>query len=183
MKREGHEMDVSEDLIRVPLVFTSADDNGHPMLRPGARVSQLVRQVDALPTLLDLAGAPVPTSVHGRSLVPALRQNIALEIEAYLEAFLRIRSDARDRRVGWRTEEWKYIYAPQNPRLAEELYHLPSDPQERQNVASRRPDVVAVLRQRIEAIQQGPIAPNPGQVMTPEEQAQIEKRLVELGYM
>jgi arylsulfatase A-like enzyme len=182
-KREGHEMDVSEDLIRVPLVFTSANGNGHPILRPGARVSQLVRQVDALPTLLDLAGTPVPTSVHGRSLVPALRQNTSLEIEAYLEAFLRIRSDARDRRVGWRTEEWKYIYAPQNPQLAEELYHLPSDPRERHNVASRRPDVVAVLRQRIEAIQQGPIAPNPGQVMTPEEQAQIERRLVELGYM
>jgi arylsulfatase A-like enzyme len=183
VKREGHEMDVSEDLIRVPLVFTSANGNGHSILRPGARVSQLVRQVDALPTLLDLAGTSVPTSVHGRSLIPAFQQNISLEIEAYLEAFLRIRSDARDRRVGWRTEEWKYIYAPQNQQLAEELYHLPSDPQERRNMASRRPDVVAMLRQRIEAIQQGPIAPNPGQVMTPEEQAQIEKRLVELGYM
>jgi hypothetical protein len=43
--------------------------------------------------------------------------------------------------------------------------------------------MVAMLQQRIEAIQHGPIAPNPGQVMTPEEQAQIEKRLVELGYM
>jgi arylsulfatase A-like enzyme len=183
MKREGHEMDITEDLIRVPLVFTSAHGNGHPVLRAGAHVSQLVRQVDALPTLLDLAGASVPTTMHGRSLVPALQQDTPLGIEAYLEAFLRIRSDPRDRRVGWRTEEWKYIYAPQNPQLAEELYHLPSDPHERHNVASRRPDEVAMLRQRIEAIQHGPIAPNPGQVMTPEEQAQIEKRLVELGYM
>jgi arylsulfatase A-like enzyme len=183
MKREGHEMDVSEDLIRVPLVFTSAHSNGHPSLRPGAHVSQLVRQVDALPTLLDLAGASIPTTVHGRSLVPALQQDTPLGIEAYLEAFLRIRSDPRDRRVGWRTEEWKYIYAPQNPQLVEELYHLPSDPQERHNMAARRPDVVAMLRQRVEAIQHGPLAPNPGQVMTPEEQTQIEKRLIELGYM
>ena len=106
-----------------------------------------------------------------------------LSLEAYLEAFLRIRSDPRNRRVGWRTEEWKYIYAPQNPSLPQELYHLPSDPQERQNVAIRRPDIVALLRQRIESLQQGPIAANPGQVMSPEEQAQLEKRLVELGYM
>jgi len=183
MKREGHEMDVSEDLIRVPLVFTAIAGNGHPLWRPGTQVSQLVRQIDAVPTLLDLVGMSVPPTIHGRSLVPALANNTPLGIEAYLEAFLRIRSDPRDRRVGWRTEEWKYIYAPQNPRLAEELYHLPSDPQERQNLASRRPNVVAPLRQRIEAIQQGPIAPNPGQVMSPEEQAQIEKRLVELGYM
>ena len=30
MKREGHEMDVSEELIRVPLVFTSVDGHGIP---------------------------------------------------------------------------------------------------------------------------------------------------------
>ena len=182
-KREGHEMDVSEELIRVPLVFTSVDGHVHPSVHPGAQVGQLVRQIDALPTVLNLVGAPVPTNIHGQSLLPALENNTALSLEAYLEAFLRIRSDPRNRRVGWRTEEWKYIYAPQNPSLRQELYHLPSDPQERQNVATRRPDVVASLRQRIESLQQGPFAANPGQVMSPEEQAQLEKRLVELGYM
>ena len=183
MKREGHEMDVSEELIRVPLVFTSVDGHVHPGVHPGAQVGQLVRQIDALPTVLNLVGAPVPTNIHGQSLLPALENNTALSLEAYLEAFLRIRSDPRNRRVGWRTEEWKYIYAPQNPSLRQELYHLPSDPQERQNVATRRPDVVASLRQRIESLQQGPFAANPGQVMSPEEQAQLEKRLVKLGYM
>ena len=182
-KREGHEMDVSEELIRVPLVFTSVDGHVHPGVHPGAQVGQLVRQIDALPTVLNLVGAPVPTNIHGQSLLPALENNTALSLEAYLEAFLRIRSDPRNRRVGWRTEEWKYIYAPQNSSLRQELYHLPSDPQERQNVATRRPDIVALLRQRIESLQQGPIAANPGQVMSPEEQAQLEKRLVELGYM
>lgn len=183
MKREGHEMDVSEELIRVPLVFTALDGQVHPSLRPGTQVGQLVRQIDALPTLLDLVGATVPANMHGRSLRPALENNTALSIEAYLEAFLRIRSDPRNRRVGWRTEEWKYIYAPQNPSLRQELYHLPSDPNERRNVATQQPEIVALLRQRVESIQQGPIAANPGQAMSPEEQAQIEKRLVELGYM
>jgi arylsulfatase A-like enzyme len=183
MKREGHEMDVSEELIRVPLVFTSVDGHVHPGVHPGAQVGQLVRQIDALPTVLNLVGVPVPTDIHGQSLLPALDNDTALSLEAYLEAFLRIRSDPRNRRVGWRTEEWKYIYAPQNPSLRQELYHLPSDPQERQNVAIRRPDIVALLRQRIESLQQGPFAANPGQVMSPEEQAQLEKRLVKLGYM
>ena len=183
MKREGHEMDVSEELIRVPLVFTSLDGQAHPSIQPGTQVNQLVRQIDALPTLLDLVGIPVPTSIHGQSLRPAIENKTPLALEAYLEAFLRIRSDPRNRRVGWRTEEWKYIYAPQNPSLAQELYHLLSDPRERENMATRRPEMVVTLRQRIEALQQGPIAANPGQTMSPEEQAAIEKRLVELGYM
>lgn len=183
MKREGHEMDVSEDLIRVPLVFTSLDGQVHESIRPGTQVGQLVRQIDALPTLLDLVGASVPSTIHGQSLRAALESNTTLSIEAYLEAFLRIRSDPRNRRVGWRTEEWKYVYAPQNAELPQELYHLPSDPRERQNVANQRPAVVSLLRQRIEAIQQGPLAANPGQAMSQEEQAAIEKRLVELGYM
>ena len=109
--------------------------------------------------------------------------DVPLNLEAYLEAFLRIRSDPRDRQVGWRTAEWKYIYAPQNPRLPEELYHLSEDPRERHNLASRRPEVAAALRGRIESLQQGPLAPSPGLVMTEAERALLEKRLTDLGYM
>ena len=146
-------------------------------------MSQLVRQIDALPTVLDLVGAPPPAHSHGQSLKPALVADVPLNLEAYLEAFLRIRSDPRDRRVGWRTAEWKYIYAPQNPRLPEELYHLSEDPRERHNLASRRPEVAAALRGRIESLQQGPLAPSPGLVMTEAERALLEKRLTDLGYM
>jgi arylsulfatase A-like enzyme len=182
-KREGHEMDVYEDLIRVPLVFTSLNGLEQLPLRSGACDPQLVRQIDALPTLLDLVGAPLPADIHGRSLKPALLNGERLQIEAYLEAFLRIRSDPLDRRVGWRTEEWKYIYAPQNLRLPDELYHLPKDQRERRNVVARRPEVAADLRGRIEALQHGAVASSPGVVMNDAEKAAIEKRLTELGYM
>lgn len=180
-KREGHEMDIYEDLIRVPLVFTLLRGDGS--LPTGKQVAQLVRQIDVLPTILDLLDLPVPLAIHGQSLKPALLLDTPLHLEAYLEAFLRIRSDPRDRRVGWRTEEWKYIYAPQNPRLPEELYFLPDDPQERHNRAAQRPDLVVEYRRRIAALQQGPLAENPGSVMSDEEKVSIEKRLTDLGYM
>jgi len=182
-KREGHEMDISEDLIRVPLVFTSLSGVNHFNLGSGRRDHQLVRQIDVLITLLDLIGAPLPTNVHGQSLQPALLYGEQLHLEAYLEAFLRVRSDPRDRRVGWRTEEWKYIYAPQNLQLSEELYCLADDPQERHNIAPRRPDMARTLRGQIETLQRGALAPNPGSEMNDEEKAAIEKRLTDLGYM
>jgi arylsulfatase A-like enzyme len=183
IKREGHEMDVSEELIRVPLVFTLLNASAPALLPSGKQVSQLVRQIDILPTLLDMIDTPVPPNIHGRSLKPALLADTPLHLEAYLEAFLRVRSDPRDRRVGWRTAEWKYSYAPQNPDLPQRLYHLSADPHERRNLASRRPEVVTALRQRIEELQQGPLAASPGQAMSEAEQEMVAKRLAELGYM
>jgi arylsulfatase A-like enzyme len=181
-KREGHEIDVSEDLLRVPLVFTLLKgEDAH--LQKGGKVAQLVRQVDVLPTLLDLLDISVPDTLHGQSLRPALHYDTPLHLEAYIEAFLRVRSDPRDRRVGWRTAEWKYSYAPQNPRLPQELYHLSEDPRERQNLASHRPEVAADLQARIEALQHGPVAPSPGLAMSDAEKASLEKRLTELGYL
>ena len=41
-------------------------------------------------------------------------------------------------RVGIRTAEWKYVFAPQNPGIREELYHLQADPQEWRNLAKTR---------------------------------------------
>ena len=182
-KREGHEMDVYEDLIRVPLVFSFIGPTAHPQLPAGKTVTQPVRQIDVLPTLLDLAGLTPPSGIHGQSLVPALHADTPLRLEAYLEAFLRIHSDPRDRRVGWRTAEWKYIYAPENPELPEELYHLAADPGERHNLINTQPEVRTRLRQQIERLQNGPLAANPGQKMSVEEQRALEKRMADLGYL
>ncbi len=141
------------------------------------RRAQLVRQVDALPTVLDLVGAHVPDEIHGTSLAPALADDRPLG----LEAFLRVRSDPRDRRVGWRTPDWKYVYAPKNPDVPAELYDLANDPAERDNLATRRPDVVRTLRQRIERLQDGHAAAE--SAMSAAEKADVEKRLEDLGYM
>lgn len=182
-KREGHEMDVYENLIRVPLVFSFIGPTAHPQLPLGKTVTQPVRQVDVLPTLLELAGLTPPSGIHGQSLVPALQADTPLKLEAYLEAFLRIHSNPRDRRVGWRTAEWKYIYAPENPKLPEELYHLTADPHEQHNLIDTQPEVRLRLRQQIERLQSGPLAANPGQKMSVEERRALEKRMADLGYL
>ena len=149
----------------------------------GKQVPQLVRQIDALPTLLDLIGAPVPESIHGTSLKPALVDDTPLELEAYLEAFLRVRSDPRNRRVGWLTADWKYVFAPDNLNERRELYHLPNDPTERKNLIHERTDVAQALQNRIHAIENGPLAGGSEYAMSAQEKAEIEKRLVDLGYM
>jgi N-acetylglucosamine-6-sulfatase len=57
-----------EESARVPLLVR------YPRLVAAGRVvDPLVLGIDIAPTLLALAGAPVPASMHGRSLVPLLR--------------------------------------------------------------------------------------------------------------
>ncbi len=59
-----------EESIRIPMIFRS----GH-----GSKVNstQVAQTIDVMPTILDLCGASVPTSVQGRSLAPILRGECA----------------------------------------------------------------------------------------------------------
>ena len=59
-----------EGSARVPFVMQVPDELGFPR---GQVLNQPVCLEDVMPTLLDLAGVPVPASVEGRSLVPLLR--------------------------------------------------------------------------------------------------------------
>ena len=56
-----------ECVSRVPLVFSWP---GH--FREGLRARGLVELIDVAPTLLDLAGLPIPEQMHGQSLHPVL---------------------------------------------------------------------------------------------------------------
>jgi len=175
-KREGHETDVYEELIRVPLVLVAPG-----RLSPGAEVTQLVRQVDLMPTLLDLLQLSVPPELDGVSLLPAVRAGAELRLEAFLEAFGRVRGTPRDRRSGWRTGTWKYIVAPNAPDMPEELYDLTTDPRERRNLATREPARVAAFRKRIAAVEATATAAVPE--LSGAERAAVEQRLRELGYL
>jgi arylsulfatase A-like enzyme len=175
-KLEGHETDVYEDLVRVPLVIVAPD-----LLPAGARVDQLVRQVDITPTVLQLLGLPVAAGLDGVSLLPAIRDERALGLEAFLEAFGRVRGTARDRRRGWRTARWKYVEAPSAPDVGDELFDLAVDPQERHNRAADEPARVAELRARVAGIEATAVGDGPA--LNAEEQAAIEARLRDLGYI
>lgn len=175
-KLEGHETDVYEELVRVPLAVVA------PGRVPAGAVSeQLVRQVDVMPTVLDLAGVPPPAGLDGVSLVPALAEGRALGLEAFLEACGRVRGTERDRRRAWRTERWKLVEAPHAPDVPDELYDLAADPHERRNVAAAEPALVAGFKARIAAVEAS--AQGAGEALSAEEEAAVEARLRDLGYI
>jgi len=137
---------VYDSFIRIPLIFV-----GNNLFPPSRVVSQQVRQVDVFPTVLDALEIPFEPKVelHGRSLLPRLRNGRGEELPALVKACGRAIPDKRDWLVGIRTPEWKFVFAPDNPRIQEELYHLAEDPSESDNVRTRRPEMAEQLKQMI----------------------------------
>ena len=90
--------------------------------------STVARGVDVMPTLLQLAGVPIPVGSDGRSLVPVLRGVTMPDEPAYLESQMAMRHLGWSAVYAMRDAHWKLIHAPRP-----ELYDLSADPQERQN--------------------------------------------------
>lgn len=124
--------------VHVPLAIV-----GEPWAGAGARVAQPVELIGLFPTLVELLGEPMPEGFEGRSWAPLLAGRTGAEEDTDPVAF----ADAGAYRRHLRSiqdEEWQLVLRPptkerQKPLV--ELYHLPSDPLQLQDVADEAPDV------------------------------------------
>ncbi len=101
---------------KVPLVIVPAV--GDDRLRPGAVDDRLAALEDLMPTLLELAGIPVPETVEGRSLLSTERRRLLYGEHWEGERATRMIRDGRH----------KLIYYPVGNRL--QLFDLADDPRE-----------------------------------------------------
>jgi arylsulfatase A-like enzyme/Flp pilus assembly protein TadD len=109
--------------LSVPLVVKG------PSIVP-TTVDAPVLHIDITPTILDLIGLAIPTSVDGQSLVRPPSRERSLYFEALDASLTRGWAPLRGIVQG----DWKYIDLPDA-----ELYDLASDPGERQNRIDRDP--------------------------------------------
>jgi N-acetylglucosamine-6-sulfatase len=100
------------------------------------RNQSLVLNLDLAPTVLQLAGVPVPARMQGRSLASVLRGEATAVRDSFLyEYFLDSLVPGVPPMVGIRTDRWAYVTYPD---LAdnEELYDLDHDPDEMTSLAA-----------------------------------------------
>ncbi|MEO8216512.1 MAG: sulfatase [Acidobacteriota bacterium] len=119
-----------EASIRVPLAIR------YPNLIPARSVDKthMVLNIDIAPTLLQLGGVPVPLGLHGRSIVPLLKNADVPWRDAFLYEYFEYPAGhcARKNR-GVRTERWQLIHFFEQPEEWE-LYDLQKDPDETKNL-------------------------------------------------
>lgn len=113
------------------------------MRYPGQRANGLTSTVDLYPTIAELCGVKAPADLSGRSLVAALRNPAAPGTQFAFS--YHPRGPLMGRTV--RTNEHRLVQwtNPEGATVQVELYDHGRDPEENDNVAGERPDVVKAL--------------------------------------
>ena len=123
-----------EPSIRVPMLLRFPARIGSGMVDR----THMALNIDVAPTLLELAGVPVPQGMHGRSLVPVIGSPSAPWRDAFMHEFFEYPAEHCVRKNrGIRTARWKLIHFWEQPEEWE-LYDLQADPDEMVNLAGRR---------------------------------------------
>ncbi len=127
-----------EGVLHVPLIIAPPDNMVGGKFRsfPQGKVFKpsrsggMASHIDLVPTILDLAGIPADPKLPGKSLVPALKGK---PFKGHEAVFSEWTDDMGIRCI--RTKNHKYaVYATGE----EELYDLKNDPEELENIASRK---------------------------------------------
>lgn len=168
-----HSVYLYDEQIHVPLVFLWLGEKSKPV-----RIGTPVSLVDVAPTVLELAGLPVPRDADGRSLATSItggdepqsrplfghRRRLEEEYPVHLEDLFSVR-----------TRQWKLVRGREG---SDELYDLVNDPRETQNLAGVYTDTAAHLASLLEAHLAAMPEPQPPPPLTEEER----EKLKALGY-
>jgi len=162
-----HGLFAYEGTLRVPLILFQRG-----AFKPQA-VSEPVRHVDIMPTILDALGAPAAAALDGRSLLPLAAGAAAEPTATYFESLSASLNRGWAPLYGVSRASLKYIDLP-----IPELYDVAADPAESRDLAPSRPDDVRELQRLLAALR----ADDRGAAPSPE-RADTREQLRSLGYL
>lgn len=172
-KESTHGFFLYEGAIHVPLIIVTPFAEFY-----GIEVKATVSLADIMPTVLEMAGLPVPPPVQGKSLLiyfkkPDRKQRNLVYAETYYPRLHFGWSELRCLQDG----HWKLIIAPEP-----ELYNLELDPKERNNLASQETKLLAKRQKEAEQYiyrySQKAFEPNLSQI-----DEETREKLAALGYV
>ena len=121
-----------DPVVHIPLIMAG------PGLPDGKLIDGLASNVDTAPTILNLAGFPVPSDAEGHSLVPLIQRNVK-SINKYVYAEEDIMVPLRS----VRTDQYKLIENLWNGKI--QLFDLQCDPGEQHDISAHQPAAQADL--------------------------------------
>ncbi|MFN0103952.1 MAG: sulfatase/phosphatase domain-containing protein, partial [Bryobacteraceae bacterium] len=108
--------------IRVPLILAG------PGVPAGQRTDTLVYLFDIFPTMFEMLGVPLPSTVDGKSLVPVLKDPKRKMRDGMVYGYRHVQRALR-------TTRWKFIRYNANGVQNRQLFDIAADPWEMKNLA------------------------------------------------
>lgn len=171
----GHGFQVYGELTHVPLLLHLPGTDA-----PRGRIARDVSNLDILPTLRFLLGAPPSPDEVGESLLPAQVEERGAAREIFA---MRTNDEGGERARKRAVLRGRFKLIVTEPEGRAELYDVQDDPGERVDLAAAQPERVDELRLvlEVQARSADPSLHGPGQAYRPSEE---EARLLEeLGYL
>ncbi|HVN81368.1 MAG TPA: sulfatase-like hydrolase/transferase [Terriglobia bacterium] len=165
-----HGVFLYESTIHIPLIVAGS---GVP---EGQVITQQVRSIDVMPTILDYLGLSAGSQVQGTSLMPAIVEGKRVRTNySYMETLYPKTHLGWSELRGMRTDEWKLVVGPKS-----ELYRLADDPDERHDVAIQFPADSDRLQKQVWTVAGPPQSLGTLQMRPVDEQTR--QQLQSLGY-
>ncbi|UCH77503.1 MAG: sulfatase [Candidatus Coatesbacteria bacterium] len=168
-----HGFRLYEEEVRVPFLVT--DLGGH--LPTPTRPPAMATTLDVAPTLLDLAGLPIPPTMRGRPLFASAAAPAPAAYGVCLPDPLRKSKYARGR-LEMAARPGEKVIVSAGGKI--EYYDLENDPGETEDVASDNPEAGAALRAELEALR-ATVDPAPAPTRAVDEETVAKLRA--LGYI
>jgi len=152
----GHSRTLYNESISVPFVLYYPGISA-----PGKKISSLVRNVDVMPTILDLVGISPPEKISGRSLRPLFENSAGLkpapafsELKSFTKAgeYLRALTTPDDKLI------------ENQPSIKFEFYNLAKDPREKTDISAQSPGPVKDRLSEMDALQKSFVKISPAKI-------------------
>jgi arylsulfatase A-like enzyme len=138
-----HGYTLYQEQLHVPLILHG------PELPPG-RVDAVTRNIDLMPTLLDLLGLQHPTGMQGESLLPLIGSGRDDGRYVFSEAGIRAVKTVKMRAL--KADGWKYIETLLPPDAPPQLFDLSEDPGEQVDLFTKQPEQAEAMGGKMRAL-------------------------------
>ena len=165
-----HGVFLYDETVHVPLLLKLPQNQN-----PGKRVTAKARLVDVAPTVLEIAGVPVPSQMQGQSLLRIARTNADQPV--YGSTDFPQRAFGWSALESWRAGKYLYIKAPRP-----ELYDLSADPSATRNLAQTSKATLETIAGQLDAFDRR-FSDSGNTAGGPELSSSEMQKLASLGYV
>jgi arylsulfatase A-like enzyme len=170
----GNTDELFDDVLKIPLIFSGNK------IKSSKKITNLVRQIDVLPTILEILGIKYSEKIQGRSLIPILNGEELEEIPVYIETG-NAEHDNVGNTIGIRTSKYKYLRNRHNEKTDVRLFDIVDDPLELKNISKIKLDMVEKLERTLKEIMRNKTIFQKKELT--DEDKMIQDELKKMGYL